>query len=656
MHQLGELTQAADIYKSILTTNPSSFDAFNLLGLVELQCERYIESLECFKQAIRLYPANPSFYFNLACALDCLGRQEDALSVYKEAINLDPAYAQAYYRAGTVCQKLNFIDLALSYFDQAIDRNSSLMEVYLAKGALLSVTGKFESAIDNVKTALALVPDSPDAHLNLGLIYEHRNSPGDLERSIDEYSTAANLRDQFISAVFNRGNAYQKLGLWDQAIKDYQLVIHWDEKFAPAYTNLGLVFYKQAKHEQAIHSFESAIKLDPTHAQTYSNLGVVLYDMKRLLESLAAYANAIQFKPDYFEAFSNQGNVYKELRQFEAALQSYDQAIELKKDYFEAYVNRGVVYFELNRLDEALGDYDKAIQLNPDYPTAYSNLANVFKERGNLVQALGSIKKAVQLRFNHLVNESLDRTVLAQKPMEVQEASSVLLELHSLLGQNNIPFFLAYGTLLGIYRDAELLPHDKDLDVGLDWNCSRDELIRVLSQSGRYWIDPKSANPQTYHFNFGVVEKRRGISIDFFFFKPDGAYLLSGFHHLPNPLLWRFNKFELKDIKYKNQVFKIPAHPETYLIDIYGPNWHVPDPYFDSLVSGYNLTEESKPLSLIYAYSRLFDYLMEQNWKKAYGYCVQIKTYKESINSIDELMEFLEFRLSVDQSKGTRDQ
>ena len=678
LHQSGDLDSAAQIYRRVLALNPHSFDALNFLGLIEYSNTKYTESLELFKEAIRIYPANPSFYVNTGRALEKLGRERDALSVYKAAIDLDPKQTQAYLDAGLLSQRLSETELAIGYFDQALAIDPALLNAYLSKSALLASMREYNKAIQTIELGLTFIPNTPELYLGLGLLYEeyaengnggdhgdhgdhgHHGDTGHaspLELAVQAYTKAASLRDPYASAVFNRANVYQKLAQWELSIQDYQLVIEWDAGFAPAFTNLGLAFYKQSNYPAAIESFQEAIRLDPSHAETYSNLGVVLYESQQFMESLAAYEKAVHYKADYFEAYSNRGNVLKELRHFEAALQSYNQALALREDYFEAYVNRGVVYFELNRLEAAAADYARALKLNPAYALAYSNRANVHKELGQLEQALSDLQAAVGLKLEQLKSSPLDRKVVAQKPMAVQDASGVLLELHTLLQENGIPFFLAYGTLLGIYRDGELLPHDKDLDVGLSWDCDREGLIRVLKQSGRYWIDPKSSNPNTYQFNFGVIELRKGISIDFFFFKPADSYLLSGFHHLPEPLLWQFKHFEWGEIKYKDRVLGAPSDPEQYLVDIYGPQWRIPDPYFDSLVSGYNLTEGSRPISFLYAYSRLFDHLMEQSWKKAYGYCVQIKAFESNKGrpqsaaakrTLEDLMVLLESLIGVD--------
>ncbi len=46
-------------------------------------------------------------------------------------------------------------------------------------------------------------------------------------------------------------------------------------------------------------------------------------------------------------------------------------------------------------------------------------------------------------------------------------AKDVLAEIVGLLNKNNIEYWLADGTLLGIVRDRELIPHDTDLDFYL---------------------------------------------------------------------------------------------------------------------------------------------------------------------------------------------
>jgi len=42
-----------------------------------------------------------------------------------------------------------------------------------------------------------------------------------------------------------------------------------------------------------------------------------------------------------------------------------------------------------------------------------------------------------------------------------------LTDIHKILNDNNIEFFLVYGTLLGQHRENEFISHDTDIDLGI---------------------------------------------------------------------------------------------------------------------------------------------------------------------------------------------
>lgn len=640
-HANGHLESAQALYLQVLDNNPNCFDALNFLGLIKNQKKQWSEALELFKRAIGLYSSNPDFYINLATSLRELNRLDDALMVLNEAAKISPNYSAVYTNIGILKLRAQDYEGALSAINQAQEMGDQTLATILHKCDVYRVRGHYEQALNALQSALVQHQGNAQLHLSIGLIYEDLK---DLESALKSYATATSLQENFSTAIFNSANVLQKLGQLESAIAQYDVFISLDAAFAPAFMNKGTALLGTGRVHEAKDCFELACQLEPENAVAYSNLGVALFESAMLLESLAAYEKAICYKRNYPEAYSNQGNVLKALRKYEAAIASYDVAISLNENYFEAYSNRGVVYFELDQLDKALSDYEKAISIDSSYAQVYSNRANIYKEKGDLHTAGQDLLRALQIKYEQLKSNKLLPQLSVSKPMVVAQASKTLIDLKAILDRCGFEFFLAYGTLLGIYRDGEILPHDKDLDVGLAWDTPREDLLKALSSSGRYWVDSKSANAQRYDFNFGVIDKKTGISIDFFFFKPEGSCLLSGFYHLPNPLLWRFSAFELAQISYKDLSFQVPMNPENFLIEIYGAQWRIPDPYFDSLVSGHNLVESAKPISLIYAYSRLFELLTEHNWKKAYGYCKQISALCKAdtnplIVSISALLE-----------------
>ena len=301
---------------------------------------------------------------------------------------------------------------------------------------------------------------------------------------------------------------------------------------------------------------------------------------------------------------------------------------------------------ELGYLDESLSLINKLVTDFPKRAKYYYARAETHRLQGQVLHSIAGFKSAIQLLHTDI--KERPETVIFKRlvpHMVVEDAAIALSDLKVFLDANDIPFFLVDGTLLGLHRDGELLPYDKDMDIGLPWNIPRLELVDLVAQSKNFYIPEKELAAENFDWNISVTHRVNGIAIDFFFFKPEGEFFDCGLHHLPNPLLWRFSAFKTKLIQYRGNDYAVPENPEQYLLEVYGPNWKTPDPYFDSLVTGHNLTAESKFISLAYAYARLYNQLNRAYWNKAFGYCQQIFAYEKE-SWLVELAQWLEVKMN----------
>jgi len=136
----------------------------------------------------------------------------------------------------------------------------------------------------------------------------------------------------------------------------------------------------------------------------------------------------------------------------------------------------------------------------------------------------------------------------------------------------NVPLYLMYGTLLGVVRDGDYLPHDVDVDLGYLSSCS--DLDDVYTE--RIAIRNKL---NTYGLLkwFGTVGLKIKIreSNDFdvwtSWIDEVGVYHINPFSKLcPKDCI-----LPLKSIIFRNQSFLIPQKPEILLDKIY-INWKIP--------------------------------------------------------------------------------
>jgi tetratricopeptide (TPR) repeat protein len=203
-------------------------------------------------------------------------------------------------------------------------------------------------------------------------------------------------------AWYNRGNALQDLGRFDEAVISYDQAIALKPGLAEAYNNRGNALQNLKRLDEAVASYDRAAMLKPDYIEAYYNRGTALQSLMRFEAALASYDKAIAHKPDHAEAHNNRGAPLRELRRLDEAITSYDKAIALRPEFAEAHNNRGNVLHTLKRLDEALAGFDTAIALKPDFAMAHYNRANVLRDLMRLDEALASFDKAVVLKPDYI--------------------------------------------------------------------------------------------------------------------------------------------------------------------------------------------------------------------------------------------------------------
>lgn len=108
------------------------------------------------------------------------------------------------------------------------------------------------------RRALELVPDHPDAHLNLGRLF---HEAGDLAGAERHYREAAAQRPDDPTAAFNLGVALGDLGRKRQAAAAYRRALAADPAYADAHYNLACLYEELGEGAAAIQ-----------HLKTYKTL------------------------------------------------------------------------------------------------------------------------------------------------------------------------------------------------------------------------------------------------------------------------------------------------------------------------------------------------------------------------------------------------
>ena len=108
---------------------------------------------------------------------------------------------------GNIYEQSNQIDNALKMYDKAIQINPSNINSYLRLALLQREKGNFIAAQNTYADALSVWKDFPEAHLNLGILYDvYLNHPIRAQKHIEAY-------------LFLTGNKNKEAIKWYEEIK-----------------------------------------------------------------------------------------------------------------------------------------------------------------------------------------------------------------------------------------------------------------------------------------------------------------------------------------------------------------------------------------------------------------------------------------------------
>ncbi|MBN1847431.1 MAG: M48 family metalloprotease [Deltaproteobacteria bacterium] len=140
------------------------------------------------------------------------------------------------------------------------------------------------------QTELEKDPDSPLAHLGLGLTLQHAGEYGE---SIKHIKIAYKDMPDSIPVMRYLAEAHQFIGEDKEAIQILERVLLLDEPNKPALFLLATSYMNQESFDEAIRIYEKLISMKPVKDEVYHNLGVAYGRQDRL--ALAHYHFGIYF-------------------------------------------------------------------------------------------------------------------------------------------------------------------------------------------------------------------------------------------------------------------------------------------------------------------------------------------------------------------------
>jgi len=224
---------------------------------------------------------------------------QDIVTLYTATLAQNPDCFMAHNNLGIERELAGQLAAAESEYRAAIAIKPDLPDAHYNLGHLwLSEPGRSGDAAAQFQEALRLKPYYPEAHDNLGNALAH--SPDRLDDAIAQYRAALRQRPDYPQALFNLGTVLGREGRTAEAVTEFEALLRIDPASAQAHYSLGNIWLKEpGRLDDAIAQFEAAIQLRPRSAEFRLRLAVALLKgTGRTQEAVAQLEEALRLQPD----------------------------------------------------------------------------------------------------------------------------------------------------------------------------------------------------------------------------------------------------------------------------------------------------------------------------------------------------------------------
>jgi predicted O-linked N-acetylglucosamine transferase (SPINDLY family) len=238
-------------------------------------------------------------------------------------------HAMELHRTGKLVEAENLYRQLQQHFPQATDL------VHLI-GLIEVDTGRKDEGFANLRRVIALQPNVPHYHANLGARLLEQREAVEALACLDR---AIELQPDTASHHYNRGNALLQLQRWSEALATYRLSLSLQPDNPSCELQLGLALHSAGLTQEAIAHYRDMLHRRPADLSAATNLGAMLQSECDLDGAAEAFQHALRIEPSNTIPLNNLAVIHKELGETGPAIQLLRRCVELQPDSKEIRSN-----------------------------------------------------------------------------------------------------------------------------------------------------------------------------------------------------------------------------------------------------------------------------------------------------------------------------
>lgn len=282
----------------------------------------------------------------------------------------------------------------VSCLENAIALDPDSLNARVALGRLYESRKERGKAANEYEAVLKINPDHTGALKSLVSLYE-----GDRKKStrlIELYDRLAQADPTAADSLyFKAGELARTTGQTQSAIEFYRKTLKANRGHIAARQHLIKIYESQKEWNRAAGNTVVLLEYEPKNADLHLFLSQMYMNMNKFDDALRAAEKAARFRPGTAAVSLHQAMLAEKAGKKKEAIAYYTQALKLDKKNHAICNNLAMLLEKQGNRKEAIPYYKQAVALNPSNLGYRTNLADAYEKSGQLKEAAAAYEALV---------------------------------------------------------------------------------------------------------------------------------------------------------------------------------------------------------------------------------------------------------------------
>lgn len=390
----GNYDEAADILARVFEEQPSHADTVKYLGLSLMELERYYDAQRYF-EILTTLPERENEGLRLQVkALRLAGDDVAAKNIVNRVIEAGGADFDTYLACGDISVALKDAIGAVECLEQALALNPDSIDAHLLMAQAYIGLGITDDSKKELEAARAIDPENPEAWRRSAIIEQ---SLGNDAASVALLERAIELDPDDLGSKVLLARTHMKLEQRDAARNIALQLTGHDETAGEGNYLLGIISLAEQETGRGLIYLNKATRADPTHFAAWLELSRAYRELDKPDKAYEPLQMAAQNGPKSFEAQWALGQYEFQQGRYDLAANALTRAVLADEEHYDARFMLAQSHYNNNELMEALEHAKVASNLADESATeALSLLARVSARQGKNAAAINYLKQALE--------------------------------------------------------------------------------------------------------------------------------------------------------------------------------------------------------------------------------------------------------------------